>query len=904
MLSEEQFRQNVLRWTETHPACPSLSDLTEPHLQFQPNKNGTLNLQKTADGTTTYLHSLDPEKEAAEWFTQLNLGRTKVLIVFGLGLGYYYEAALKWLRSHHDHYLVFLENDLEVIRCLLQTPIGTAMLNDDQVWLSYLDQNSLLALHAIAIVFAPRSYLFSALNFYQVTQSSTLERVEERLDVLMNGRKQILAEYVGSKNFYKNFFRNFFLMPQAYLGNGLFGKFKDVPAIICGAGPSLAHSLPMLETLKNRALIFAGGTAMNAVNNTGFLPHFGIGIDPNEAQFTRLIMNQAFQTPYFYRNRMLHEALHLIQGDRLYISGSNFPLLRWIEDRLQIREEELEGGYNVVNLSLAIARAMGCNPIIFIGVDLAYTDGLSYCPGLLNHPLHEKKKYFRTKSNKDELITRLDVHGKPVSTQIKWVTESLWFTQFASNYPEVILINSSDGGIGFEGIPNIPLDQVAKAWLQQEFDFETLVHEQIQHSPMPKPLNQANISAILTEFLESLQRCYNAAIAARDEFSNVAQGLEGDREAAAQPATNAQTLLLTEPAYQHMLEFYKTIFLELHTLSLRRINNPKHGFSEGEIALQKSLIYQACYEAIAKIAKDNIELLTDLLKQPYPVFEPSHSVTQSPPPVKTELHANGAKTLQKFHLNGSLYSVEHFFNGKLEGKQEYFHPNQQTKTLLNYTQGKLHGAVRLYYADGQPKRELLFEHGQRHGKERIWSATGQLLIEAEFNRNQPCNTARQWDLNGHLIKEVVYSTETEYTIREWDADGALIQEEEGAQSDYFDRAFVLLGQLITQLEQALSQTEALTAVIEKAETKSIEPLENIKIELTADLVKVREVHLHLCQEEEITESIWKSPSSQRHLERQLNELTAKVHLTLKKLQDLLSTTIQAVIKRRVDGSEN
>ncbi len=899
MLGDEQFRQNSERWAESNPdAARVLSRKASFNYQFQTNKDGSLNLKINRNGTTDSLHASNPVLEAAAWFAQQNLRNIKILIVFGVGLGYYYEAALPWLRSDPDHYLVFIENDPDIMHSLLQTSCSTAMLDDDQVWLTYLDEKSPTALQTIAVVFAPRDYAISALNHYKITKALTLEWLREQLDVLMNSRKQILLEYAGSKVFYNNFFRNFALMPQAYLGNKLFGQFKDVPAIICGAGPSLARSLPLLETLKDRAIIFAGGTSMNALNSAGLLPHFGIGVDPNEAQLTRLITNQAFETPYFYRNRMFHEALHLLQGDRLYIAGSTLPLLRWIENKLGLPTEELEGGYNVINLSLAIAQAMGCNPIIFVGVDLAYTDGLSYCPGVLNHPLHERKKYFKTKSIHDELITRHDVLGNPVSTQIKWVTEALWFSRFANKHPEVTLINSSAGGIGFEGIPHLPLDEVAASWLQKRFDFDLLLHEKIQRASMPQKMTQDTIYSVLYEFLESLERCHRACATARTEFQNIAKGLLGDREAGKQPENNALQKLFAEPAYQYMLQFYQTIFIELHTLHFRRLANTKHNFSEKEIALQKTLIYEACYETIAKIAKDTIDLLTKILHTPFASSQQAPlSKGSTMREAHKEFHPDGTlKSLHKFYLCNALHSIEHFSQARLDGRQEYFYPNQTLKSTLDYATGRLHGDVKLYYANGMPKRELSFVNGQRHGKERIWSETGQLLLEAEFNYDRPTQSARQWNSQGQLIKEVTYTSETEYVVREWNAAGSPINENEEAKQDYFDRSFVLLGRLSAQLEQALHQTDSLSSLIEQAGSAPAANLQVIKSELKLYIARASELHLELRQEAQIAEMIWKSPSSQRHLEHQIEELATKANQKLAELQKILSDTVQALIR--------
>ncbi len=47
-------------------------------------------------------------------------------------------------------------------------------------------------------------------------------------------------EYLsGQRGFLSNFYLNLFYLPDSQKGDALFGKFQRIPAIICGAGPSL-----------------------------------------------------------------------------------------------------------------------------------------------------------------------------------------------------------------------------------------------------------------------------------------------------------------------------------------------------------------------------------------------------------------------------------------------------------------------------------------------------------------------------------------------------------------------------------------------------------------------------------------------------------------------------------------
>ena len=61
----------------------------------------------------------------------------------------------------------------------------------------------------------------------------------------------ILNEYLtGQRGFLSNFYLNLYYLPDSKKGNDLYGKFQGIPAIICGAGPSLQKNIHLLKELK------------------------------------------------------------------------------------------------------------------------------------------------------------------------------------------------------------------------------------------------------------------------------------------------------------------------------------------------------------------------------------------------------------------------------------------------------------------------------------------------------------------------------------------------------------------------------------------------------------------------------------------------------------------------------
>lgn len=275
MSDSDLFRQNRERWGifQFHKA-KTVSKLTPEHIFLHTNANGTLNLRM---GDQLF-HSEDPVEEARRCFEKLNLHGIQLIVVFGVGLGYFYDQAKAWLREDEGRFLVFLEDHLEVIYHLLHTERGGEIVGDKQVRLMAIDKT---ALEDLATTFVLKPFTVTAIDFYAKTRESHLVLLRARIGFLMQFKGFTALEYSNQgRGFFINYFSNMLQLPTASLANRLFGHFSGVPAIICGAGPSLEKNRELLATLRNRALIFAGGTAMNAVNAIGLLPILGSASTP------------------------------------------------------------------------------------------------------------------------------------------------------------------------------------------------------------------------------------------------------------------------------------------------------------------------------------------------------------------------------------------------------------------------------------------------------------------------------------------------------------------------------------------------------------------------------------------------------------------------------------------------
>jgi hypothetical protein len=322
-----------------------------------------------------------------------------------------------------------------------------------------------------------------------------------------------------------NLLRNIKRWPGSFFASGLKGKFCGIPAVICGAGPSLQEHYSLLKNLEDRALIIAGGSTIAALSNHGIFPHLGLALDPNADEFGRLKMASAYEMPLIYATRLQPDVFNTANGERGYlISDTGGSCERYFEKEMGIEGDPVgpelgPEAFSVTTLAIALAVEMGCNPILLDGIDLAYTGMQRYAAGVLPSSHVQVSEMRKQRQASERLLKRKNIHGHYVHTLVKWVMESECIASFAKAHPETRFVNVSEGGIGFPGIPNVSLIELCKKELIQTLDLRALVHSTIQGLKMPHL--KEKIAIEMKEVGESLIRLGSIAQAMIDELERV-----------------------------------------------------------------------------------------------------------------------------------------------------------------------------------------------------------------------------------------------------------------------------------------------------------------------------------------------------------------------------------------------
>ncbi len=154
-------------------------------------------------------------------------------------------------------------------------------------------------------------------------------------------------------------------------------RFQGVPAVVCAAGPSLDKQLPKLREVADRVVVVSIGQTLRSLRRAGIEPDF---VHLVESQDVRHQLTDAGDTSDL--NLVLvpncHPELFALPVRSRWVAWVQANQIGcWIARSLGERRW-LNSGGTVAQTSVFLADVLGCDPVILIGQDLAYTDGRAY----------------------------------------------------------------------------------------------------------------------------------------------------------------------------------------------------------------------------------------------------------------------------------------------------------------------------------------------------------------------------------------------------------------------------------------------------------------------------------------------------------------------------------------------
>ena len=436
------------------------SDIT---LQVIETKSQKPSAKAAKNGKQILLHSAyDPIKEANTLIKEIeNDEDLDLVFVFGIGGGYLINAVRKLNVS-----VAVIEPDINFFNILIDNFKLDKILEDDKItfFIGGNDDEDIEKFISLTTTkkvkfFITRSYatLFAeeALHY----QSKVLSVVDKKIiNINTISRFDKLWAY--------NIASNAVEIATHYGVNRFFNKYKDIPAVIVSAGPSLEKNITKLKEMKNKAIIIAVDTAMKPLSSHCISPHFVITIDPQKKN-SKYFRNIHFEdTVLISESSVDHEAVESFNGSIFFID-SIFPLAKYFMKPLGDRGDITMGG-SVSTAAYDFAVKIGTNPIIMVGLDLSFPNHQTHIKGS-----YHEENFFTEIGKLDSYDSRIykvlvsgnlreekNIYGESVFTDSRFDMYRNWYEAQCANNSKIKFYNATEGGVIIKAMENITLQEL------------------------------------------------------------------------------------------------------------------------------------------------------------------------------------------------------------------------------------------------------------------------------------------------------------------------------------------------------------------------------------------------------------------------------------------------------------
>ncbi len=519
-VGNEMFLHNMAALWRADPELAIKVDAVddEERLPLAPTRSGAFSARvSAADGSSVYLHSrYDPQREACKLADAVKIEEKFCFVVSGFGLGYHLRALCDRLRG--DAFILCLEPSVELIAAALTCVDLAEVFSSGRLLVLFNDDKA--RMHDL--LKAKNTLMMLGLQFVRHEPSV---RVAPDFHVRMSDlitefatytRMSLLTLVANSKITCKNIAMNLAAYVTTPPIDILRDRFKGDPAIIVSAGPSLYRNIDQLPDARGRAVLLAVQSTLVLMLERGIKPDFVTSLDFHEV------------SGKFFEGIGDVSGVHLVAEPKVtwgvidrYPGPTSLLDNRWarllIGDELAARGG-VKAGATVAHLAFYLAQYMGCDPIIFVGQDLAFTGHVFYVPGVETHlswrgeinrfNTMEMKEWERIVRNGDILRKVKGIDGGEL------YTDELLFTYLEQFEKDIAgtrtkVINATEGGAVIRGTQAMTLREAMDRYCAEPIAVERFAYRDtvVWRDPSCLPAARDELKKRLEELDEVADVC-------------------------------------------------------------------------------------------------------------------------------------------------------------------------------------------------------------------------------------------------------------------------------------------------------------------------------------------------------------------------------------------------------------
>jgi hypothetical protein len=392
------------------------------------------------------------------------------------------------------------------------------------------------------------------------------------------------------------------------------GRFDGVPAVVVAAGPSLDKNFHLLEQIKDKALIITMNRCARVFQKAGLVPHLLLATDGSSIlPDTHLAGVGTDVLKNLICRFSVHPKMKQIERERTFLFTDGSAHEAGINERLGKATVPIGGG-SVAHSCFQAAFHLGCDPIVVIGQDLAYSGDRLYS----STDVDNDARLLMTNDGTVAAITggrRTDgeARGDGVSTGFKlrdiegWdgqtVQTNRGFARHIEYFEALIdlnmsgrtIINATEGGANIQGMTNIPLaDVIAEHMTETQPDFFVQIRE--VHEAYQPTLSEAEVAAEVRKLSQSMTRLERLARDCR-------KLVKSPRRDAKMVKRVKKSHVELRTAYEEVEFLVQDVYLGIK--STREVPSDQWALLEQEFdSIQKAskILLPGCKQALAELA--------------------------------------------------------------------------------------------------------------------------------------------------------------------------------------------------------------------------------------------------------------------------------------------------------------
>lgn len=478
-------------------------------IETVPSKSGYPNARVILDDKEVSLHSRDPFREAERVIKRFN-PNVKWIVIGGAGLFY----IPQYILEHTDWNVIVFEHNPMIMEHAA-TVRDLSAVNGDPRLRVFGSTDDMIS-------FLTRSRI-NELNFYIHRPYMSLFPEE------YSSLEGILITYLSKKQinqatflrFQKLWLRNIIKNSRYYFEfggiNTLRHSFGGKPAVIVGAGPSLAKNIDVLSRYQDRLLIIATDTALPMLLTRDIRPDFTVSVDPQNKNAQYLLYSSCPNTTLVLDCTASYQVFAKTDMNRKLIYDNAFPLYKRLNG-FWGEKGTLKAGGSVSTSAFDLARTFACDPIIFIGQDLAFSKKKTHFDGnILEDFLYYRIDRLHTYDNYNTRMLLLSDkiringwNGTQVNTDRKFATFLEWFQREIAETSQKV-INATEGGAYLNGAEHISLNSAIERYCSSPIDKQfTVENESSDQGDYLRFLH--NLYAELNHFVDLALRAHQSAL--------------------------------------------------------------------------------------------------------------------------------------------------------------------------------------------------------------------------------------------------------------------------------------------------------------------------------------------------------------------------------------------------------